>query len=119
MRSLLVLSAFALLFAVAFGLNEKKFAKITDQMRCELCVNVVEQEAEWAKLDQLKEGDMLNAAFELCERVFHRGFEQLERLVCDDFATHSAPLVRQQKMVFSRGTHSPRGLCANAGFCSV
>lgn len=65
------------------------------------------------------QGDMLNAAFELCERVFHRGFEQLERLVCDDFATHSAPLVRQQKMVFSRGTHSPRGLCANAGFCSV
>ncbi|KAI6187459.1 hypothetical protein M3Y98_00245800 [Aphelenchoides besseyi] len=101
-------------FTVSQAVNNKKFAVITDGMRCRLCQHVVENEATWAKLDEMKEGDMLKEAFKICESVFHQGFEELERLVCDDFATHSAPVVREHKMSFRHGTHSSEGLCKNA-----
>ncbi|KAI6236135.1 hypothetical protein M3Y95_00125500 [Aphelenchoides besseyi] len=116
MRS--VVAILFVVFTVSEAVNDKKFAVITDGMRCKLCQHVVENEATWAKLDEMKEGDMLKEAFKICESVFHQGFEELERLVCDDFATHSAPVVREHKMSFRHGTHSSEGLCKNAGYCA-
>ncbi|KAI6175744.1 hypothetical protein M3Y97_00723200 [Aphelenchoides bicaudatus] len=106
------------LFGTALAINQRKFAKITDDMRCKLCKDVVQNDAKWAKLDNFKEGNaLLDEAFKLCDEVFHEGMEQLEKLVCDDFATHSAPIVRERKSAAMFGQHKPQEVCNGMGFC--
>jgi hypothetical protein len=59
----------------------------------------------------------MKESFKLCESVFKNKFDQLERLVCDDFATHGASTIREHQSLKHHNKNDAKEICKTVGFC--